>query len=271
VYLLYTHGLGGSPHAQPEIDEVFAPLGYAIIRVAVPYHGSGSELLTKLATSTFGDLCTWVHEGAKNLVAAARQFAPEDYVAVGDSLGGFISLVAAERDARISHCILLACSGDFCDAMMRLDRLNPFLGAIAGKFASVGKGDIKVQAYKAIAGRSDFQREFEAINTFEPQRLAGLRRVLMLGDMGDPVAPVGACLHFARGATDATVRMAYNQGQHHPVGREALERYAVPFLLNQPVPTGLPFTAMERALNLTSAMKLGLKRILRRLLSSPAG
>ena len=271
MHLLYTHGLGGSPLAQPEIDEVFAPLGYTITRIAVPYHGSGTELLTKIATSTFGDLCTWVHEGANNLVAAAGQFAPEDYVAVGDSLGGFISLVAAERDRRISHCILLACSGDFCDAMMRLDKLNPFLAAIAGKFAGPGKGGIKEQAHKAIAGQSDFQREFEAINTFEARRLARLKRLLILGDKGDPVAPEGACLHFARGATDAIVRMVYNQGQHHPIGKEALERYAVPFLLNEPVPIGLPFSAKERARSLVLPMKSGLQRILRRLLSYPPG
>ena len=73
-------------------------------------------------------------------------------------------MVAAERDQRISHCILLACSGDFCDAMTRLDKLNPFLGTIAGKFAGAGKDGIKEQAHKAIAGQSDFQQEFEAIN-----------------------------------------------------------------------------------------------------------
>jgi alpha-beta hydrolase superfamily lysophospholipase len=104
MLLLYTHGLGGSPEAQPEIDEVFAPSGYQIKRVVVPYHQSMPELLAKLATSTFGDLCTWVHDGASILIAAAQQFAPEPYVVVGDSLGGFISLVAAQRDRRISHC-----------------------------------------------------------------------------------------------------------------------------------------------------------------------
>lgn len=211
----------------------------------------------------------WVHEGANDLVAAARQFAPEDYVVVGDSLGGFISLVAAERDPRISHCILLACSGDFCDAMMRLHKLNPVLGAIAGKLADAGKGGIKVQAHKAIAGQSDFQREFKLINTFEPQRLTRLRRLLILGDKGDPVAPERACLHFARGAADATVRMVYDQGQHHPIGKEALERYAVPFLQNQPVPAGLPSSAKDRATSVVSPMQAGLRRILRRLRPSP--
>jgi hypothetical protein len=155
--------------------------------------------------------------------------------------------------------------------MMRLDKLNPFLGAIAGKFAGAGKGGIKEQAHKAIAGQSDFQREFEAINTFEARRLARLRRLLILGDKGDPVALEGACLHFARGATDAIVRMVYNQGQHHPIGKEALERYAVPFLLNEPVPIGLPFSVKEHALSLVLAMKSSLQRILRRLLSYPPG
>jgi pimeloyl-ACP methyl ester carboxylesterase len=243
VRLLYTHGLGGTPQAQPEIDEVFAPLGYTITRIEVPYHGSAPELVTKLVTSTFGDLCKWVHEGANNLVAAVGQSSPEDYVVVGDSLGGFISVVAAQRDPRISHCILLACSGDFCDAMMRLHILIPVLGAIAGKFAGPGNSGIELQAHRAISGHSDFQREFDLINTFAPQRLARLRRVLILGDKGDPVAPECACLHFARGLADATVRMVYDQGQHHPIGREVLERYAKPFLRNQPVPPVQPYSA----------------------------
>jgi pimeloyl-ACP methyl ester carboxylesterase len=273
MHLLYTHGLGGSLQAQPEIDEVFAasPLRYTITRIAVPYHSNPLELVTRLATSTFGDLCMWVHEGANKLVETARQFPSDDYVAVGDSLGGFISLVAAERDQRISHCILLACSGDFCNAMMRLDKLNPVFGAMAGNFTGAGKGGIKEQAHRAIAGQSDFQREFELINTFEPQRLARLRRLLILGDRGDPVAPESACLHFARGVADATVRMVYDEGQHHPIGKEALKRYAVPFLLNKPVPDEPPFSMKRPALSLASPMRVRILRILRRLLSSPYG
>lgn len=263
--LLYTHGLGGSPRAQPEIEEVFAPLGYTITRVAVPHHGSAPELLAKLATSTFGDLCRWVHEGADNLIAVARQFSPEPYAVVGDSLGGFISVVAAERDPRISHCILLACSGDFCDAMMRLHALNSALGAIAGKMAEVGNVGIEVQAHRAISGHSDFQHDFDLINTFEPERLARLKRLLILGDKRDPVAPERACLHFARGVADATVRMVYDEGRHHPIGQDALQRYAVPFLQNRPVPEVLPHSRTVQTTDDESAIKAAVRRILRRL------
>jgi pimeloyl-ACP methyl ester carboxylesterase len=265
MLLFYTHGLGGSPRAQPEIDEVFAPLGYTIDRVVVPYHQSIPELVTKLATSTFGDMCAWVNEGANSLIAATQQFAPEPYVVVGDSLGGFISLLAAQRDPRISHCILLSCSGDFCDAMMRLDKLNPALGLLAGNFTLSGKGGIKAQAHKAIAGQSDFQREFELINTFQPDRLARLCPLLILGDSGDPVAPEQACLRFAQGAPNATVRMVYEEGRHHSIGKSALERYAVPFLRNQPVPLVTTSKSGNRGARALSSFKASLGRVLRRL------
>jgi pimeloyl-ACP methyl ester carboxylesterase len=265
VRLLYTHGLGGSPRAQPEIDEVLAPPGYTVTRVAVPYHGSAPELIAKLATSTFGDLCRWVDEGADNLIAAARQFSPEPYAVVGDSLGGFISVVAAERDPRISHCILLACSGDFCDAMMRLHALNPVLGTIAGKMAEVGNVGIEVQAHRAISGHSDFQHDFDLINTFVPERLARLKRLLILGDKRDPVAPERACLHFARGIADATVRIVYDEGRDHPIGRDALQRYAVPFLQNRPVPEVLPSSAKVQPADERSSIKAVVRRVLRRL------
>jgi pimeloyl-ACP methyl ester carboxylesterase len=264
VRLLYTHGLGGSLRAQPEIDEVFAPPGYSVTRVAVPHHGSAPELIAKLATSTFGDLCRWVHEGAENLMAAARQFSPEPYAVMGDSLGGFISVVAAERDPRISHCVLLACSGDFCDAMMRLQALNSALGAIAGKMAEVGNVGIEVQAHRAISGHSDFQYDFESINTFEPERLARLKRLLILGDKRDPVAPERACIQFADGVADATVRMVYDEGRHHPIGRDALQRYAVPFLQNRPVPEVLPHSAKNQTTDAGSPIKAAVRRILRR-------
>jgi pimeloyl-ACP methyl ester carboxylesterase len=266
MQLFYTHGLGGSPRAQPEIDEVFAPLGYTITRVTVPYHQSLPGLVTKIATSTFGDMCTWVHEGANNLIAAAQQFAPEPYVVVGDSLGGFISLVAAQRDQRISHCVLLACSGDFCDAMMRLDQLNPALALLAGNFTPAGKGGIKEQAHKAISGQSDFQREFELINTFQPERLARLCPLLILGDKGDPVAPERACLHYAQLAPNATVRMVYDEGQHHTIGKSALERYAAPFLRDQPVPPAPTSTNSGARTPMSISAVLG--RVLRWLRSS---
>jgi len=267
MHLFYTHGLGGSPQAQPEIEEVFSPLGYTVTRIAVPYHRGVTELVTKLATLTFGDLCLWIHEGANALVDTARRFAPEDYAVIGDSLGGFIAVVAAQRDPRISHCILLACSGDVCNAAMHLHEVHWGLGLLAGRFTRAGKGGLRVQAYKAIAGQSDFQDEFALVNTFQPDRLVRLRRLLILGDKGDPVAPEAACVHFAQGVKDSTVRMVYNEGRHHPIGKDALERYAVPFLRDQPVPAAFPpFPEPEtpnRLRELFSAMRRVLVRRLR--------
>jgi len=234
-HLFYTHGLGGSYGAQPEIEEVFAPLGYRIIRVEVPFHDNMATLALKLATMTFGELCLLIHETANNIIDRAKSFSPEEYTVIGDSLGGFISVVAAQRDSRISHCILLACSGDLCNAMMNLDHLIPGMGYLAGMFNLAANGGLKVQAHKAIAGQSDFQHEFELINTFRPERLANIRRLLILGDKGDPVAPVVACRHFARNVKDSTIIMAYNEGRHHPIGRTALTKYAVPFLQNKPL------------------------------------
>jgi len=235
--LFYTHGLGGSLKAQPEIEEVFAPLGYTVTRIDVPYHGSLAALATKLATLTFGELCLLIHETANKIIEKAKHFAPEEYVVVGDSLGGFISVVAAQREPRISHCILLACSGDICHAAMYIDQMFPGLGSIVGLFNPSAGGGLKVQAHKAIAGQSDFQHEFELVNTFCPERLARLRRLLILGDKGDPVAPKAACLHFAKGVKDHTVIMVYNEGRHHTIGKDALKKYAVPFLQNKPLTT----------------------------------
>lgn len=234
-HLFYTHGLGGSRSAQPEIEEVFAPLGYKIIRIEVPYHDNIATLTLKLATMTFGELCLLIHETANSLIERAKSFSPDEYAVIGDSLGGFISIVAAQRDSRISHCILLACSGDLCNAMMNLDHLVPGLGHLAGMFNLAGNGGLKVQAHKAIAGQSDFQQEFELVNTFRPERLARIRRLLILGDKGDPVAPAVACRHFAQGVKNSTVMMAYNEGRHHPMGKTALTKYAVPFLQNKPL------------------------------------
>ncbi|HXG17641.1 MAG TPA: hypothetical protein VNN62_01015, partial [Methylomirabilota bacterium] len=187
MHLFYTHGLGGSLRAQPEIEEVFGTLGYTVIRIPVPYHDSVGRLVIKLATLTFGGLCVWIDEGANRLLDTARRVAPQEYAVVGDSLGGFMSVVAAQRDTRVSHCILLACSGDICDAAMRLRKVSFVMRLIAGRFTFKGKGGISRQAYKAIGGQSDFQQEFERVNTFRPERLARLRRLLILGDKGDPV------------------------------------------------------------------------------------
>ncbi len=112
-------------------------------------------------------------------------------------MGGFISVVAAQRDARISHCVLLSCSGEICDAAMRLRQVSFGMRLIAGRFTFRGKGGIIRQAYKAIGGQSDFQQEFDRVNTFQSERLARLRRLLILGDKGDPVAPEAACERFA--------------------------------------------------------------------------
>lgn len=234
-HLFYTHGLGGSRSAQPEIEEVFVPFGYKIIRTEVPYHDNVAVLALKLATMTFGEFCLLIHETANSIIERAKSFSPDDYVVIGDSLGGFISVVAAQRDSRVSHCILLACSGDLCNAVMNLDRLLPGVSYLAGVFNLAGNGGLKVQAHKAIAGQSDFQQEFGLVNTFQPERLARIRRLLILGDKGDPVAPKAVCHHFARGVKDSMVIMAYNEGRHHPIGETALVKYAVPFLQNKPL------------------------------------
>jgi len=233
--IFYTHGLGGSLSAQPEVEETFGPFGFSIIRVAVPYHQSLPELTVKLATMTFGELCLLISETADTIRERAKQFEPEEYGVVGDSLGGFISLAAAQRDPRISHCILLACSGDLCNAVMNLNQLLPGAGYLAGMFNLAGNGGLRIQAHKAIAGQSDFQEKFELINPFHPERLARLRRLLILGDKGDPVMPEAACRHFAGKVKRSTVIMAYNEGRHHPIGQYALRKYAAPFLLDKPV------------------------------------
>jgi hypothetical protein len=235
MHLFYTHGTGGSLQAQPEIEEVFEPLGYTITRIEVPYHGSPIELTAKLVTMTFGDMCLLIHETADKLITQAKSFAPEDYVVVGDSLGGLISVVAAQRDPRISHCILLACSGDICNAALHIDEVFPGVGSLSGLLNPAAAGGLKLQAHKAIAGHSDFQREFELVNTFRPERLARLRRLLILGDKGDPVMREEACRHLVKGVKDGTVIMAYNEGRHHTIGKDALQKYAVPFLQDKPL------------------------------------
>jgi len=237
MHIFYTHGLGGSLLAQPEIEEVFAPLGYSVSRIPLPYHDTISRLLLKLATLTFGDLCQWIDEAANRLLDTSSRIAPQEYVVVGDSMGGFISLVAAQRDERVSHCILLACSGDICDAAMRLQKVSFTMRLLAGRFTFKGKGGISRQAWKALGGRSDFQREFERVNTLQPERIARLRRLLILGDKRDPVAPEGVCEHFAQCTRNSVVRMVYDEGRHHPIGKDALRKYAVPFLQDYAVPT----------------------------------
>jgi pimeloyl-ACP methyl ester carboxylesterase len=234
-HIFYTHGLGGSLKAQPEIEEVFAPLGYTIVRVEVPYHGSTAELAVKMATMTFGELCLLIHETANKILENAKSFSPDEYAVIGDSLGGFISVTAAQRDPRINHCVLLACSGDPCNAILHLNHLIPGLGYFAGILNLAGNGGLRIQAHKAISGQSDFQQEFELINPFHPERLARIRRLLILGDKGDPVMPEEACRRFAKSVKNSKAIMVYNEGRHHPIGKEALGKYAVPFLQNKPL------------------------------------
>lgn len=249
-HIFYTHGLGGSLRAQPEIEEVLAPLGYKIVRVEVPYHSNVAEVAIKMATMTFGELCLLIHETANKIIESAKGFAPDEYAVIGDSLGGFISVVAAQRDSRISHCILLACSGDLCHAILNLNHLLPGMGYWAGMLNLAGNGGLRIQAHKAISGQSDFQEEFELVNTFRPERLVSIRRLLILGDKGDPVAPAAACRHFARRVKGSKVIMAYNEGRHHPIGKEALQKYAVPFLQNKPL------SAADALRNLFSCKKI---------------
>jgi pimeloyl-ACP methyl ester carboxylesterase len=227
--IFYTHGLGGTLRAQPEIEEVFEPLGHSITRIEVPGHRSAVELAAALATMTFGDHCRLIDVTADRLIEIARRFAPEEYAVIGDSLGGLISAVAAQRDPRISHCVLLASSGDICDAVMNLDRLAPGLGNVAGTFNVAAKGGLRAQAQRAAAGRSEFQPAFDRVNTLRPDRLARMRRLLVLGDRGDPVMTEAASRRFAAGVADGTVIMAYDEGRHHPIGKDALQRYVVPF------------------------------------------
>jgi hypothetical protein len=50
------------------------------------------------------------------------------------------------------------------------------------------------------------QREFELVDTLNPDLLSRLRNLLILGDKRDPVAPEAVCLRFAQRVRNATVR-----------------------------------------------------------------
>jgi hypothetical protein len=65
-------------------------------------------------------------------------------------------VVATERDSIITHCVLLACSGDICDAATRLHRLNRALALFVGRFAPGDSEDLKTAARKAASGKSSF-------------------------------------------------------------------------------------------------------------------
>jgi hypothetical protein len=44
-----------------------------------------------------------------------------------------------------------------------------------------------------------------------------------------------ACRHFAQGVKESTVIMTYNEGRHHTIGKDALQKYAVAFLQKKPL------------------------------------
>src|SRR5262249_55359091 len=87
------------------------------------------------------------------------------------------------------HCILLACSGDLCNAVMNLDHLLPGASYLAGMFNLAGNGGLRLQAHKAMGGPSAFQGEFEPFNAFQQERAARVRRLLILGDKRDQLCP----------------------------------------------------------------------------------
>ena len=119
-------------------------------------------------------------------------------------------------------------------------------------------------ARKAASGESSSQREFELVDTINPDRLSCLRNLLILGDKRDPVAPEAVCLRFAQRVRNATVRMVYNEGRHHPIGKDALERYPLPFLRDQPVPPVLMVPSKRRMLAGIETRVIALQEILRR-------
>ena len=47
--------------------------------------------------------------------------------------------------------------------------------------------------------------------------------------------PEEACRRFAKGVKNSKAIMVYNEGRHHPIGKDALRKYAVPFLQNKPL------------------------------------
>jgi hypothetical protein len=55
-------------------------------------------------------------------------------------------VVATERDSIITHCVLLACSGDICDAATRLHRLNRALALVVGRFAPSDSENLQTAA-----------------------------------------------------------------------------------------------------------------------------
>ena len=142
--------------------------------------------------------------------------------------------------------------------------MNRALALIVGRFAPSDSEDLKTAARKAASGESSSQREFELVDTINPDRLSCLRNLLILGDKRDPVAPEVVCLRFAQRVRNATVRMVYDEGRHHPIGKDALERYALPFLHDQPVPAVLMVPSKRRMLAGLERLLIALQETLRR-------
>lgn len=142
--------------------------------------------------------------------------------------------------------------------------MNRVLALVVGRFAPGDDEDLKTAARKAASGESSSQREFELVDTLNPDRLSRLRNLLILGDKRDPVAPEAVCLHFAQRVRNATVRMAYDEGRHHPIGKDALERYALLFLRDQPVPPVLMIPSKRRMLAGIGRRLIALRETLRR-------
>jgi hypothetical protein len=56
----------------------------------------------------------------------------------------------------------------------------------------------------------------------------------------------------------------YDEGRHHPIGKDALERYALPFLRDQPVPPVLMVPSKRRILAGIETLLIALLKALRR-------
>ena len=78
------------------------------------------------------------------------------------------------------------------------------------------------------------------------------------------MAPEAVCLRFAQRVRNVTLRMVYDEGRHHPIGKDALERYALPFLRDQPVPLVLMISSKRRMLAGIGRRLIALRETLRR-------
>ena len=58
--------------------------------------------------------------------------------------------------------------------------------------------------------------------------------------------------------------MVYDEGRHHPIGKDALERYALPFLHDPPVPPVLMVPSKRRMPAVIKRLLIALQKTLRR-------